>query len=688
MENLKLLIIAFSLLLFFSCVKETTNQPANLDESEKIENLNVPDGFDFSTIKEVNVDVTVNNNSGIHLSNVLVKVYSSDPERNYGSEESSGAKVIASGMTNTQGKFKTTLSLASSLKELFFVPEYPGIIQVGSTTINGNSANYTFERIEVSSKKSVRSNNTVEDFNVMGSWDSNGVPDYLDTPDVVEESLMLDINTSLPERDPLPETHPEYLAGDRETNIVLIDSADVWVTFVHEGAGWKNALGYYTYPIGSTEEEIADIVDDITNLTLIFPNSSFAGSGGGLHTGDKVYLGHFQENTVVSWFLVANGWKQSGAYVSTSKYKVFSNSFLNPESSDDLKQHTVLLYDDIRSIFILGIEDIKRNLGRCDHDFNDAVFYATVSPESAVDTTGISDVDSEIEDQDGDGVSDEDDDYPNDPDKAFDNYMPSEDMFSTLAYEDLWPSKGDYDFNDLVLDYNFNQITNADNDLVEIEAKLVIRAVGAGFHNGFGFELPVNPSTIESVDGYRLNDNYINLSANGTESGQSKAVIIAYDDSYDILKHPGAGNGTGVNTTEGVTYVEPNDTIFLNIKFTTPVSIETFLPPYNPFLIKDGDREFEIHLPNFEPTDLANLEHFGTYDDASDALEGIYYKSKSTNLPWAINIPVSFDYPTEKDEILLAYLKFGAWVESDGLMFDNWYEDQDGYRNNEYIYSH
>jgi hypothetical protein len=33
-------------------------------------------------------------------------------------------------------------------------------------------------------------------------------------------------------------------------------------------------------------------------------------------------------------------------------------------------------------------------------------------------------------------------------------------IYGTLAYEDLWPSKGDYDFNDLVVDYDFNIVKN------------------------------------------------------------------------------------------------------------------------------------------------------------------------------------------------------------------------------------
>ncbi|MDZ7777449.1 MAG: LruC domain-containing protein [Bacteroidales bacterium] len=134
-------------------------------------------------------------------------------------------------------------------------------------------------------------------------------------------------------------------------------------------------------------------------------------------------------------------------------------------------------------------------------------------------------------DTDGDGVADELDAYPDDPDRAFNNYTPSENSYATLAYEDLWPSKGDYDFNDLVIDYRFNQITNADNLVVDLEASFVVQAIGAGFQNGFAFQLPVTPSMIQSVQGQVLESGYFSLSNNGTEAGQSKAVIPVFENS-------------------------------------------------------------------------------------------------------------------------------------------------------------
>ena len=254
-----------------------------------------------------------------------------------------------------------------------------------------------------------------------------------------------------------------------------------------------------------------------------------------------------------------------------------------------------------------------------------------------------------------------------------------------MAYEDLWPAKGDYDFNDVVVDYNFNQITNGNNQVVQIKSKLVVKAIGATYKNGFGFELGSAPSSVASVTGQRLNHNLISLNGNNTESGQSKAVIVVSDNVYDLLPYPGGGQ-IGVNTVPGAPWVQP-DTIQLTINMSVPVNITTLgTPPYNPFIFVDQDRTREVHLAGFAPTSKHNTALFGTYQDDSDPASGRYYKSNK-NLPWAINISQNFVYMKEKQQIVSGYTKFAAWAESSGSQFTNWSTDQVGFRVPAKLYS-
>ena len=99
----------------------------------------------------------------------------------------------------------------------------------------------------------------------------------------------------------------------------------------------------------------------------------------------------------------------------------------------------------------------------------------------------------------------------------------------------------------------------------------------------------------------------------------------------------------------------------------------------------DGQRDVEVHLVDKVPTDLASTALFGTAADDSNPATGRYYRTQN-NLPWAINIIESFEYPIEKVDVTSAYLKFAEWAESNGTLYNDWYRDLTGYRNAENIY--
>ncbi|MEI8005952.1 MAG: LruC domain-containing protein [Bacteroidota bacterium] len=290
-------------------------------------------------------------------------------------------------------------------------------------------------------------------------------------------------------------------------------------------------------------------------------------------------------------------------------------------------------------------------------------------------------------DQDCDGCTDNVDDYPADPTRCFNNYYPASGN-GTLAYEDLWPSRGDYDLNDVVVDYRFNTITDHNNNVVEIYGTFVLKASGAYFHNGFGFQIPtvnVDPANI-TVTGYNLSHSFISLNSHGLENGQAKPTIIVFDDFLGLMPNPNCG--TGVNTTPGCAYVNPV-TITVHITFSSPVyqMSQTNIENFNPFIFVDQVRSHEVHLPDYTPTSLADPTLFNTLDDNSIPSANKFYKS-ANNLPWAINIYESFAYPKEKIDIIHTYLHFTDWVTSGGMLYPDWYQDKPGYRNTSNIYTH
>ena len=343
-----------------------------------------------------------------------------------------------------------------------------------------------------------------------------------------------------------------------------------------------------------------------------------------------------------------------------------------------------------RTIGFTGVEPGIKGYWKFNEAGGSSCFDVTPDHYDGVNFSGLYNTDvgyGQTVDSDGDGVADSYDDYPLDNTRAFNNYIPAS-GFTTLAFEDLWPGQGDYDFNDLVIGYKFNTITNAQNKIVETKALFAVRAIGGSFKNGFGFQIPgcTIPFSAITCTGYNLKESYITLSSNGLEAQQTKPTIIVFDNAYNIL--PGQSGILGVNVEEGVSYVMP-DTVKIHLSYSanTYTLNQLNLSGFDPFLIVNKTRGREVHLADYPPTSLADHTYFGTQSDDTKPSSNKYYKTKN-NLPWAMNIPGTFDYPTEKQDILSAYLKMASWAQSGGVQYSDWYQNVSGYRNSSNIYSH
>ena len=676
-----LVLMSILSLILTSCMDDKFN-----DINSKLNFAN----FDFKTTKQVKVNLSTLNMANQPIGGVFVELYSQNPLKTDGTLIANSTDFLMyKGLTNSEGKLNCELSPATTVDSLHVLVSHIGLPTFQQFKISSNDISITIGGNSVqSASKKVRSSVTGailpdpiknNGYYILGSWKNDGTPNYLwPTNDAIDNSLLTDINASLPERIKLPVSHPEYLTTSDEGNIVLIEDAEVWLTFVHEGAGFVNTLGYYTHP----NDNAPSSKSAITDATIVYPNISFVNLGGGLVSGNKVqllyldpatqkYTTRFPSGTTIAWFLTANGF--GGSKIGAGYGTYYSDKRFNPEVALDKKKHNVILNDTKRKLLLIGFEDLQREQSS-DEDFNDAVFYSTVTPYTAVKTENYKPIDTP-KDADEDGVTDSRDEYPNDKNKAFNNYYPSKNNVGTLAFEDLWPNKGDYDFNDLVIDYNYNQITNAQNLIVEINAALTVKAIGASLRNPFAISFNTTPDNIKSVTGQQLNKNIFELNTNGTEMNQAKAVIPIFDDPFNVLGY----TGSIVNTVVGGAYTAPK-TINLKIELNNPVSVSSFgTAPYNPFIIVGGERSKEVHLPGSAPTDLVDASLFGTGDDNTDLKSQKYYMSDKF-LPWAINLPVQFAYPAEKQDITKAYLMFNNWANSRGYNYMDWYQDVKGYR--------
>ncbi len=284
-----------------------------------------------------------------------------------------------------------------------------------------------------------------------------------------------------------------------------------------------------------------------------------------------------------------------------------------------------------------------------DRAINDLTTFRIVD-ETYVDT-----------DTDGDGVVDRLDTFPDDAEKAAEVFTPSKFGWGTIAFEDLWPFLGDYDFNDVVVNYRVVAIANAQNEAVQLDFNLEVTANGGTFTNGFGIALDnLTPSQIESVSGQVITENYISLNANGTEQDQSTAVIITHDNNANMVGQP----------------------FVVSVALNEPIPLSALgSAPFNPFIIVNRNRAMEVHLINEQPTDLG--EAVVSVDGVNQDPDGNY--ATDSGLPWGINIIHNFRPPRERVPINQAYNFFVNWAETGGIQFNDWYTDRDGYRNSDKI---
>ncbi|MCF7918733.1 MAG: LruC domain-containing protein [Candidatus Cloacimonetes bacterium] len=637
MRVLLLFFISLTLILASCSLYDTKS------DNESIKDLQIPDDFDFSMERNVELLIEMNNSSGLPITGVVYEIFSVG----FNDEH----KFLLSSRTDAEGIINENLLLPSYVQKLFI----SGYMNEMELEIINGTASYVFSpeggqrgNGEFTAPSPNRNFSYIDGM----SYDPDGVPSPMELIGI-EPELMARVGTSLPEHDNIPLSHPQYLADGVQTNFVFTDSADVWITFVSEGASFLNALGYYTYDTATGPPADPASLD----LTLVFPNCSFVESGGAMESGMQVYLGRFAGGTSMGWFLVKDGWI-SGGNVSEDSLRYYSENSYNPEPAPN-NQHTVLLYDSEFEAFVMGFEDKLRYVG--DNDFNDAVFLANANPISNVDITGVPPIDIPP-DTDGDGVSDPIDEYPEDPERAFDVYYPNQDDFATLVFEDLWPVYGDYDMNDFVLDYQYHVVTNADNEFKDINSQFTLRAIGARYDNGFALQLPFLQNNLT------LNGNSTNL------------LVMIQDLNYatiDIFQHTtwmtGQPEQAPYNTENDDIHREPID-FFVNVTVLDPIPTEdlAFSFPFNPFIYQEGVYGHEIHLMNYPPTSRADLSLLGTGDDASDPNNDQYYLS-ATNLPWGLNMPQSWAYPEEKNSIVDTYYHFADWAESGGTLYPDWY---------------
>ncbi len=601
------------------------------------------DFFNFSTTHTNLITI----NYGMKNCPVVFYLYEEDPlEEIEGQVRLKNIDPLYAGITDAKGYFSSEVVFPSVLKEVWLYTEYLGVsspVKLTATVSGFSFDNAEYLRGNTQTKTLTRGTsaagyNYPEGYDILGEWDAAGAFDYARMGNAVSEGIInrVSITYNNIQNRTILKRYPQF-ATLKSMDAKVVASTGINLYYLSDGnSSLKSTLAYYTYKTG---EEVDPSLPSVKK-TIVFPYIRDVSRSGVLTTGKTYvplrywneetgeYQDHFPAGVSIGWVLLPN------AFYNGSIKMSFPARYSNPVYNEEGEQRLVALVDSkSNSLISLGFEDQKP--GNADWDYRDVVFNVEVEVPGAVDTSG----------------------YPSLPENVTSNDEVEYTNKGTVSFEDQWPNKGDYDMNDVVVNYISKRIkkiagwpTTDINKVCRVIDYFTPVNNGADFTNGFGYQIDNLDGVIESItmelDGV---EKQISL-----EEGQEKPVLILFDDIRPVL-----------GKTFKIT------TVFKKGSAATESAVQA---PYNPFIFVK-ERSHEVHLTGFRPTDKADDSLRGTGNDIREDTnhQPMYYVS-SDNMPFAIHISGAyFDYPDEKQSITIKYPSFTDWVKNKGGNDTGWY---------------
>lgn len=293
-----------------------------------------------------------------------------------------------------------------------------------------------------------------------------------------------------------------------------------------------------------------------------------------------------------------------------------------------------------------------------------------------------------VGDADDDGVADAIDVAPCNGNVTSVVAFPGENQYATFAFEDQWPSQGDYDFNDLVLPYNVEMYRNAAGNVARVRYVFAPKAMGALFNNGLAVHLPVAVSGNVSAQ-IKLGSG--SFSPIALESGESE-VVVRVAESIRATFFGGAANQ--VNTDEARASVTPT-TAELVVDFATPTALNTAGAPFDVFIFRTGNFSHQIHQAGSLGTDKMDQTLWGSLDDntnfggdpvsngtfggdpiergalGGDPLSDTFEDKRG--VPFVLNLPANVVFPQENRRIDALFPRIVDFAVSNGVQFSNFH---------------
>lgn len=439
------------------------------------------------------------------------------------------------------------------------------------------------------------------------------------------------------------------------SDLLITEPAEIAVTFLGSNTCWNCSMGYYYYPDGQKPASLQD-----ADVILIFPNTqdgrwsnniSLSSRYKGVNRGEAVQLKYFPDindpksgttafpaNMRIGFVLACNAWtNRLPGFTQSKGYRAATSSGLsiddNGRSFDEPRTAVYRYIDkkkDINAV-MFSFEDYTS-----DENFSDVVFTLNSNPIEAVTTPPSVETDGD-----------------NKQTVKFDRGI--------YSFEDLWPSRGDFDMNDVLVKSSYEKTFGEKGVYGESFLYKTFPNSTTGLENGLAVTLE-GPAASASIECYVM----------------SPSSALNPTPEFEKTEFRREGNvlflTTNVKQGAGSIYK-------ITANYPSPVAEGSVCKPFI-FRQKDGnDKRWELHLPFEAPTAGVDMSYFGQSDDRSVPEEGVYYV-RELKYPFAFflsgatesDVSPLLDPANEKVAIDVLFPDYEEWALSQGAKNKDWYK--------------
>ena len=691
--------LLFAATLMTACIEQSLYEKQNGDETES----KIPNSFDFSTVQKVNlsVDYSAYNTHGpvffgVYTENPIITVEDA-PEDQWDENVS----PIYEDYTEANGKYDEVVELPAYAQHLYIATGnfFTGMkvmeadVKNGAVSVVAENTNVSASRAGtraegpgestddlsklnlthlIDNSGNVTSERLYNDWkNWLGTWNSaSGRPDYLLDKSTTDSKLFFSddeleglygaVGTAFVSGSAMNDEYCSY------PDLLLEKASEVTFTMLGGSTCWNSSLGYYYYTDDNKPTKPSDI-----HVIMVFPNAqdgqwanaslrqlkSYRGNIG-TERGDVVQLMYypnianndksgatkvFPKGTRIGFVLKTQSWSMQGEEYSLEIGKFSGMKLYNSWcTTTDGLSYGVKLPSDTGGKY-QNPNGLSRG-AKYSYTAANGESYTIISFEDAMDDLDFDDLIFALKPV---GVFA--------PVPEIGNRVSS--TTGVYAFEDLWPKKGDYDLNDVVL--NEKHVKEFDN-----KGKIIKET----------FYLTTYQNYVELTSG-------LALTLNTKVNPQSIAMKKIAKESTVVEEASFTKDGDVYYLTNDVTG-ELGTTYILELTYGTALSSSEKMATIQPFIYRsEGNQNWEVHIPMEAPTAKMNTSYFGTEDDCSDPSKGLYFV-RSGNYPFAFylkgaNISVFEETilkrENESKPIDKLFPGFLEWSTSGGTKNQNWY---------------